>query len=124
MTFIERIRLFIRSRRGVTAIEYGILAAGVAIVIGALVSISILIVGFPVSAYLGLIGAGDIKLLAAAALWTSARTLDLLLITAWAGGVLALLYLCLNLVRTRRTTEIPYGVAVSLSLLLMLTHMV
>ena len=33
MTFIERIRLFIRSRRGVTAIEYG-----VAIVIGALVS--------------------------------------------------------------------------------------
>lgn len=43
---------------------------------------------------------------------------------AWAGGVLALLYLCLNLVRTRRTTEIPYGVAVSLSLLLMLTHMV
>ena len=86
--------------------------------------ISILIVGFPVSAYLGLIGAGDIKLLAAAALWTSARTLDLLLITAWAGGVLALLYLCLNLVRTRRTTEIPYGVAVSLSLLLMLTHMV
>ena len=26
MTFIERIRLFIRSRRGVTAIEYGILA--------------------------------------------------------------------------------------------------
>lgn len=84
--------------------------------------ISILIVGFPVSAYLGLIGAGDIKLLAAAALWTSA--LDLLLITAWAGGVLALLYLCLNLVRTRRTTEIPYGVAVSLSLLLMLTHMV
>ena len=86
--------------------------------------ISILLVGFPVSAYLGLIGAGDIKLLAAAALWTSARTLDLLLITAWAGGVLALLYLCLNLVRTRRTTEIPYGVAVSLSLLLMLTHMV
>ena len=71
-----------------------------------------------------MIGAGDIKLLAAAALWTSARTLDLLLITAWAGGVLALLYLCLNLVRTRRTTEIPYGVAVSLSLLLMLTHMV
>ena len=64
--------------------------------------ISILLVGFPVSAYLGLIGAGDIKLLAAA----------------------ALLYLCLNLVRTRRTTEIPYGVAVSLSLLLMLTHMV
>ena len=38
MTFIERIRLFIRSRRGVTAIAYGILAAGVAIVIGALVS--------------------------------------------------------------------------------------
>ena len=38
MTFIERIRLFIRSRRGVTAIEYGILAAGVAIVIGARVS--------------------------------------------------------------------------------------
>ena len=84
----------------------------------------LLLAGFPVSAYLGLIGAGDIKLLAAAALWTSARTLDLLLITAWAGGVLALLYLCLNLVRTRRTTEIPYGVAVSLSLLLMLTHMV
>lgn len=38
MTFIQRLRLFVRSKRGVTAIEYGILAAGVAIVIGALVS--------------------------------------------------------------------------------------
>lgn len=38
MTILERIRQFVRSRRGVTAIEYGILAAGVAIVIGALVS--------------------------------------------------------------------------------------
>lgn len=38
MTFLKRICLFVRSKRGVTAIEYGILAAGVAIVIGALVS--------------------------------------------------------------------------------------
>ena len=106
------------------AVLLGLTAGGSPLQAGWLGCISILIVGFPVSAYLGLIGAGDIKLLAAAALWTSARTLDLLLITAWAGGVLALLYLCLNLVRTRRTTEIPYGVAVSLSLLLMLTHMV
>lgn len=32
------IQSFINDRRGVTAIEYGILAAGVAVVIGALVS--------------------------------------------------------------------------------------
>ena len=38
MTLMNRFRLFFRSKRGVTAIEYGILAAGVAIVIGALVS--------------------------------------------------------------------------------------
>lgn len=38
MTLMNRFRLFLRSKRGVTAIEYGILAAGVAIVIGALVS--------------------------------------------------------------------------------------
>lgn len=38
MTFFTRIRRFIREKKGVTAIEYGILAAGVAVVIGALVS--------------------------------------------------------------------------------------
>ena len=38
MTLMNRFRLFFRSKRVVTAIEYGILAAGVAIVIGALVS--------------------------------------------------------------------------------------
>ncbi len=38
MSIINRIRKFIREKKGVTAIEYGILAAGVAVVIGALVS--------------------------------------------------------------------------------------
>lgn len=38
MSFFNRIRRFIKEKKGVTAIEYGILAAGVAVVIGALVS--------------------------------------------------------------------------------------
>ncbi len=38
MSIINRIRKFIREKKGVTAIEYGILAAGVTVVIGALVS--------------------------------------------------------------------------------------
>lgn len=84
----------------------------------------ILLIGFPLSSFLGLIGAGDVKLLAAAALWTPGRTVDLLLLTALLGGVLAVIYLILNIVRTKKTNELPYGVAVSLALLLMLVELV
>lgn len=84
----------------------------------------ILLIGFPLSSLLGLIGAGDVKLLAAAALWTPGRTVDLLLLTALLGGILAVLYLILNIVRTKKTNELPYGVAVSSALLLMLVELV
>ncbi len=38
MPIISSLRHFLRSERGVTAIEYGILAAGLAVIIGTLVS--------------------------------------------------------------------------------------
>lgn len=41
MKLSNRIRLFARDERGVTALEYGILAAIVAVVIGATVSTSL-----------------------------------------------------------------------------------
>lgn len=92
--------------------------------INGLGALLILLVGFALSSCLALIGAGDVKLLAAAALWTPGRTVDLLLLTALLGGVLALLYLILNIMRTKKTTELPYGVAVSSALLLMLFELV
>ncbi len=61
----------------------------------------------------GVLGGGDVKLLAAAALWTGAAALlPFLMATAVAGGLLAFLFL----VRPRRAARpvaVPYGVAIA-----------
>jgi len=68
---------------------------------------------------LGLLGAGDGKLLAAVALWTPPEHMvALLLLMAMLGGVLALvLMLCRGFGRDRqsplRSAPVPYGVAIA-----------
>ncbi len=60
----------------------------------------------------GLLGGGDVKLLAAAALWIGwARLPELLAVTLFAGGILALFYLTVGLIAKR-----GYGVAVDMRL--------
>lgn len=71
----------------------------------------------------GLLGGGDVKLLAAAALWAGpASTPMLLIITAVLGGLLTLVLLSSATVRTAfswartaavRSVPVPYGVAIA-----------
>lgn len=84
----------------------------------------ILAIGFVFSVVLPIIGAGDIKLLAAAALWLPGRSLELLLLMAWAGGILAIGILVINALRHKKGGDLPYGVAISIPALLMITNMV
>lgn len=85
---------------------------------------AILAVGFFLSVVIPVVGAGDVKLLAAVALWLPGRALELLLLIAWAGGILALLVLLSGVVTRHRTASLPYGVAISLPACLMLTKLV
>lgn len=80
----------------------------------------ILICGFILSAFFGVIGAGDVKLLAAVALGFPGETLELLLYTAWSGGVLALVVLLRNFFSKTKTKELPYGIAIGSAVFLML----
>ena len=63
----------------------------------------------------GMLGGGDVKLLAAAALWIgSATLLAFLMATAVAGGVLAAAFLAWALVRRdRQKVALPYGIAIA-----------
>ncbi len=63
----------------------------------------------------GLVGGGDVKLLAAAALWTGAgAVLPFLMATALAGGALAVAFLGWALVsRDRAKVALPYGIAIA-----------
>lgn len=99
------------------------IAAAAAIVAGAFLTGSIgqiawesalliLIVGFILSAFMGVIGAGDVKLLAALSLGFPGATLEFLLYTAWAGGILAVLVLIWNFLSKRESTGLPYGIAI------------
>lgn len=69
--------------------------------------------------HLGALGGGDVKLMAAGALWTGAGLADeFLMITLLAGGVLALIYLARgSLARfgtgERRAMTLPYGIAIA-----------
>lgn len=69
--------------------------------------------------HLGALGGGDVKLMAAGALWTGAALADeFLMITLLAGGVLALVYLALGGLARFRTGEqsastLPYGIAIA-----------
>lgn len=80
----------------------------------------ILVCGFILSAFFGVIGAGDVKLLAAVALGFPGETLELLLYTAWSGGVVALVVLIWNLFARKRTTELPYGIAIGSAVFLLI----
>lgn len=87
-------------------------------------ALAILGVGFVFSVVLPVIGAGDVKLLAAVALWLPGRVWELLLLMAWTGGILALVLLAGNWLLHRHTRDLPYGVAISIPALLMITQMV
>ena len=64
----------------------------------------------------GLLGGGDVKLLAAGALWLGAASLvPYLLTTILAGGVLALLFIAWKLVTggSAKGPSLPYGIAIA-----------
>ncbi len=63
----------------------------------------------------GLLGGGDVKLLAAGSLWLGATgTGGFLMVTVLAGGLLALVFLALRLARRDGPeTALPYGVAIA-----------
>ena len=67
--------------------------------------------------HLGVFGGGDVKLMAAGALWLgSGATAPFLVVTSLAGGVLALVFLTAGALAgdaRSRTPALPYGVAIS-----------
>jgi prepilin peptidase CpaA len=76
---------------------------------------AVLVGGFVVFSF-GLAGGGDVKLLASSALWAGPQHLPaLIMVTAVAGGVLALAYLLVGLVR-RHALRLPSGAAAETSL--------
>lgn len=63
----------------------------------------------------GMMGGGDVKLIAAVALWlTPIAIFHLLVIMALAGGVLTIVMLVRAKVRRSGTPEVPYGVAIAI----------
>ena len=88
------------------------------------VLIALLVVGTPAFAA-GMMGGGDVKLLAAAGLWFDLQSALMMVMTVLiAGGLLALILLGLRLVRWKESTRqrivvlkrgggIPYGVAIA-----------
>lgn len=71
-----------------------------------------LIVGF-VLTILNVWGAGDAKFLAALSLFCPSYWIDLIGLTALAGGVLAAIYLVKNRYTKQKTSTLPYGVAIA-----------
>jgi prepilin peptidase CpaA len=73
---------------------------------------------------IGMMGGGDVKLLAALALWMPlGNMLSLLVWMALGGGLLTIAMIILR--RLRKTTEaieVPYGVAISAAALLLVTN--
>lgn len=69
--------------------------------------------------HLGVLGGGDVKLMAAGALWTgTALADDFLVITLLAGGVLAFVYIARGRLSRfgtgeRAATTLPYGIAIA-----------
>jgi prepilin peptidase CpaA len=62
----------------------------------------------------GMLGGGDVKLLAASAIWVDLRhAVWLLVLIFLAGGVLALLYLLSRPFRAQQSKRIPYGIAIA-----------
>jgi prepilin peptidase CpaA len=74
--------------------------------------------------WIGMMGGGDVKLAAAVALWFSPQaTLLFLVLMSLVGGVLTLIVVLFHRVRKKEgRPEIPYGVAISLGALAILTQ--
>ena len=115
---------------------FSLLAGGVAPLLPhALVGGAVLVVGIPLYAF-GLAGAGDFKLLAAAALWAGPQALPaLLMVMALSGGVLAGAWWLRGKLRLRAagaapeadsggavSTHLPYGVAIAAGALVVLVQ--
>jgi prepilin peptidase CpaA len=85
---------------------------GVAIELG--IALAVLLV-FAFAFQLGLMGGGDVKMLAALALWLPpAAVLQLLVIMSVAGGVLTVAMLIPHrIARKAEQLEIPYGIAIA-----------
>jgi prepilin peptidase CpaA len=63
---------------------------------------------------LGIVGAGDVKLLAACLLWFPGQAgLDFFLITTSLGALIALAALLWGAIRRRKIKQLPYGLAIS-----------
>ena len=63
----------------------------------------------------GLLGGGDVKLLAASAIWLDGRSaVWLIALVFLSGGLLAIFYLVSRLWRSRRDSRIPYGIAIAI----------
>ncbi|MCH8685433.1 A24 family peptidase [Pedomonas mirosovicensis] len=72
-------------------------------------------IGFAVLFALGAMGGGDVKLVAALALWIPpARILELIFLIAIYGGVLALVLVVTRRLRGQTHRAVPYGVAIAL----------
>lgn len=70
--------------------------------------------GFALLFALGAMGGGDVKLIAALALWVPAHRIpELLFFVALAGGVLALVLILARRVRGSTSRAVPYGVAIA-----------
>ena len=70
---------------------------------------------FTIAFCLGAMGGGDVKMLAALALWLpAAAVLKLLMVMSVAGGVLTIAMLIRSrLARSKQKIEVPYGVAIA-----------
>lgn len=101
------------ARIALSVFETGTLPSG-----DLLVACAVFVAG-AVTFHLGLLGGGDVKLMAAGALWTGAALAEAFLMTTLlAGGVLALVYLARGLISRLRTGErsvvtLPYGIAIA-----------
>lgn len=82
---------------------------------GIRIGIALLVfVGFAALFALGAMGGGDVKLIAALALWIPpGRILDLLFLVALFGGGLALVILIIRRKRGSTNRAVPYGVAIA-----------
>ena len=70
--------------------------------------------GFVFLFALGAMGGGDVKLIAALALWVPpSRTLELLFLVALFGGALALVLIVVRRIRGDASRAVPYGVAIA-----------
>ncbi|MDR2444259.1 MAG: prepilin peptidase [Deltaproteobacteria bacterium] len=62
-----------------------------------------------------IIGAGDVKLAAAALLWLPGQVIDFLFLTAILGGLVSLVYLVKGRIVKKKAKQIPYGLPLSIA---------